>query len=189
MRCIEVFETTYHHTPVDTAFCPYRVCPLGAHIDHQWGKVTGFAIDSGIHIAYHPKQNGVIELTSINFDKRAQFHISEVPLRQYDWADYLRGATIALSRRHPLHAGLAGVIEGSLPIGGLSSSAAVIIAFLQALCQANEIVLSPSETIDLALQAENEYVGVSVGRLDQNCEVHSRKTHCFIWIRRTARSS
>jgi galactokinase len=96
MHCIQTFESLYHYSPANISFCPYRICPIGAHMDHQWGKVTGFAIDKGIHIAYAPKQNGVVELCSLNFIKRVQFHVSEVPSRQYDWADYLRGATLAL---------------------------------------------------------------------------------------------
>ena len=46
-----VFEKTYHKLPQHTAFTPYRVCPIGAHSDHQLGKITGFAINKGIHIA------------------------------------------------------------------------------------------------------------------------------------------
>lgn len=176
MKCGDVFVSTYNREPDGIAFCPYRICPLGAHSDHQYGKITGLAIDKGIHIAYAAKQNGVIELSSLQFDKRAQFHIRSVPAeRQNDWADYLRGATIALSEKYPLHVGFCGVIEGSLPIGGLSSSAAVIIAFLSALCRVNGIHLTESEMIMTALKAENEYVGVSCGKLDQSCEVYSRK--------------
>ena len=52
---------------VRKSFCPYRVCPLGAHIDHQYGVVSGFAIDKGIHIVYDVKRNGVIELNSLQF--------------------------------------------------------------------------------------------------------------------------
>ena len=55
MTCAEIFESTYKKSPVDIAFCPYRVCPMGAHSDHQYGKITGFAIDKGIHIAYSVK--------------------------------------------------------------------------------------------------------------------------------------
>jgi galactokinase len=60
-------------------FCPYRVSPLGAHIDHQFGKINGLAIDKGIYIAYGAKQNGVVEMQSLNFPKRARFHIHAVP--------------------------------------------------------------------------------------------------------------
>ncbi len=176
MNCVEKFEEIYRKSPDAVAFCPYRICPIGAHSDHQHGKITGLAIDKGISIAYHPKRNGVVELASLQFDKRAQFHIRGVPeRRQLDWADYLRGATIELSQRYTLSTGLCGVIEGTLPIGGLSSSAAVTIAFLSALCRVNGITLGPLEMITIAMAAENKYVGVSCGKLDQSCEIFSRK--------------
>ena len=98
MRCVETFRQTYQRDPSDMAFCPYRVCPMGAHSDHQFGKITGLAINKGIHIAYSPKTTGIVELRSMNFDKRAQWYVGAVPDRcQHDWADYLRGATWALA--------------------------------------------------------------------------------------------
>ena len=178
MQCTDKFESIYKTSPEGVAFCPYRICPLGAHVDHNLGKITGLAIDKGIHIAYKTKQNGVIELTSLQFEKRAQFHINSVPeVKENDWADYLRGATIELGKKIPLNVGLCGVIEGTLPIGGLSSSAAVIIAFLSALCKVNNIHPKQSEIIEVALAAENKYVGVSCGKLDQSCEIYSKKDH------------
>ena len=178
MKCQDVFTNNYRHEPTGIAFCPYRICPIGAHSDHQHGKITGLAIDKGIHIAYGPKKNGVVELSSLQFDRRAQWHIRPVDDRPTgDWADYLRGATWALGRRYDLHTGICGVIEGTLPIGGLSSSAAVIIAFLSALTKINGIHLTQAELIQVALEAERDYVGVSVGTLDQSCEVFSRKDH------------
>ena len=178
MYCVDKFTEVYRRDPEAVAFCPYRVCPMGAHSDHQFGKITGLAIDKGIHIAYGPKKNGVVEMSSMQFSKRAQWHISQVEEHPVgDWADYLRGATWALSKKYPLRVGICGVIEGTLPIGGLSSSAAVIIAFLSALCKLNNIILTPRELIDTALIAETDYVGVSVGKLDQSCEVFSKKDH------------
>ena len=178
MRCVEVYEQIYHKEPSGVSFCPYRVSPLGAHIDHQYGKVNGLAINKGIHMAYHPKRNGIIELQSLNFEKRAQFFVNAVPEeREGDWADHLRGAAMVLGEVYPLKTGLSGIIEGSLPIGGLSSSAAVIICFLSALCQVNGIRLKAHEMIQMAKQAENQYVGVSCGTLDQSCEVLAKKDH------------
>ena len=78
MYCAEKFTQIYHRDPADVAFCPYRVCPMGAHSDHQLGKITGLAIDKGIHIAYGPKMNGVVEMSSMQFPKRAQWHVSQV---------------------------------------------------------------------------------------------------------------
>lgn len=99
MRCEERFYKIYGKDPVDISFCPYRICPIGAHSDHNLGKVTGLAIDKGIHIAYKPKMNGVVEMCSLQFPKRAQWHIREIGEKTGDWADYLRGATWALSNR------------------------------------------------------------------------------------------
>ena len=125
MKCENIFSQLYHRDPVEVAFCPYRVCPIGAHVDHQHGLITGLAIDKGIHIAFRPKRSGIVELRSLQFPKRAQWHIHSVPeKKENDWADYLRGATIELSKKYSLEVGLCGVIEGTLPIGGLSSSAA-----------------------------------------------------------------
>ena len=177
MQCEEKFAEIYGRDPEGMSFSPYRICPIGAHSDHNLGKITGFAIDKGIHIAFRPKQNGVIEMVSLQFPKRAQWHIREVTEKAGDWADYLRGATWALSKLYPLSVGLCGVIEGSLPIGGLSSSAAVILAFLDALCKVNRIRLAPMELIQVAYDAEKNYVGVNVGTLDQSCEVLSQKDH------------
>lgn len=178
MKCVHKFYEIYSNDPDGIAFCPYRICPLGAHSDHQLGIVTGFAVDQGIHMAYRPKRSGIVEVRSLNFSTRAQWHINAVPEKpENDWADYLRGATWALAKKYPLSAGVCGVIEGSLPIGGLSSSAAVIIAFLSALCKVNNIHLTQHEMIMTALDAENNYVGVSCGKLDQSCEVLCKKDH------------
>ncbi len=178
MTVSEKFFEIYKKEPQSTAFTPYRICPIGAHSDHQLGKITGFAIDKGIHIAYGPKENGVIEIQSMQFPKRAQWHVEATPKhRENDWADHLRGATIALHKRYPLRRGLCAVINGELPIGGLSSSAAVIITFLAALCEMNHVSLTPQELIEVSKEAENRYVGVSCGKLDQSCEVYCKKEH------------
>ena len=178
MNVYEAFEITYKKPPQSVAFTPYRVCPIGAHSDHQLGKITGFAIDKGIYIAYGPKHNGVVELQSLQFEKRAQWHVASIPDRpEGDWADHLRGATIALRARYNLRIGLCAVISGELPIGGLSSSAAVIITFLSALCSLNGISLTEQELISISKEAENSYVGVSCGKLDQSCEVYCKKDH------------
>ena len=178
LPCELKYQETYRRDPEGLSFCPYRICPIGAHSDHNLGKITGLAIDRGIHIAYSPKQNGVVEMLSMQFPKRTQWHIASVPDKKVgDWADYLRGATLVLGNKYRLKVGLCGVIEGSLPIGGLSSSAAVTIAFLAALCKVNNIVLTQQEMIDLAYEAELNYVGVSIGKLDQSCELLSKKDH------------
>lgn len=172
----EKFLEIYRKEPERVVFTPYRICPIGAHVDHQMGVITGFAIDKGVRMAYSAKENGIVEIRSMQFEKRAQWHVGSVPQNpQGDWADHLRGATFVLNQKYRLTRGLSGVISGELPIGGLSSSAAVIITFLSALCTLNGLTLDPCELIDLAQKAEREYVGVQCGKLDQSCEVYAQK--------------
>ena len=177
-KAAETFNRIYGREPEMNLFTPYRVCPIGAHVDHQLGVITGFAIDKGIHLACIPSDDGIVEVSSLQFEGRVRFDLKQIPDRkQNDWADYLRGAAAALSRIHPLKIGLRGVFNGELPIGGLSSSAAVVITFLNGLCKINGIPLTEEEMICTAVAAENNYVGVSSGKLDQSCEIYCRKDH------------
>lgn len=157
------------------SFCPYRVCPVGAHIDHQKGRVTGFAIDYGITIAYVPSNNHFFEATSLNFDGLKGDSILDVGEKKNDWADYLRGTVKLLHEKYGITKGIYCLIDGSLPIGGISSSAAVIISFMNALCKVNGISLSKEEMIKLSQEVENKYIGVNSGTLDQSCELLSKK--------------
>ncbi len=160
------------------AFTPYRFCPIGAHVDHQYGFVTGFAIDKGVTLLYQRTDDASVRLFSEDFPTEVAFSLHDDQIRkQGDWGDYLRGAVYALGKKHRLLRGIRGVIKGSMPIGGLSSSAAVILCYLQALMQANDHILNPRETIDTAYIAEHNFVGVSVGLLDQSCEMYCRKNH------------
>ncbi len=173
---VNAFTEKYDREPDDTAFTPYRVNIIGAHSDYGLGKITGFTLNKGIYLAYGIKKNGIIEVFSLQFPKRAQWALNDVPeVKVGDWADHLRGATVSLAKRYTLRYGICGVLDGELPIGGLSSSAAVIITFLCALAKVNSIQLDSEELIEIAKEAENQYVGVACGRNDQTCEVYSRK--------------
>lgn len=183
---INEFKKLYSEVKdVQSTFCPYRVCPLGAHVDHQYGLITGFAIDKGIHIAFSVTDDGKVEAVSKNFDTKVSFNVNDIPELQNDWADYIRGAAYALGKKYKLKKGVKTLIEGTLPVGGLSSSAALILSFMSALCTANGIELESKEKIYIAQAAENEYVGVSCGKLDQSCEVLCRKDHLLFLDNKT----
>ena len=156
---------------------PYRVCPLGAHVDHQHGLVTGFAIDRGVNLRYKETNDGKVELKSKNYKGKVSFYMSDIPERSFLWGDFVLGAVKTLQRKYSLKKGIEGVIEGTLPVGGLSSSAAVIITYLQALCKVNGIHLTQNELIQNAIWEEKNYIGVNVGSLDQSCEVYAKEDH------------
>ena len=148
---------------------PYRVCPLGAHVDHQLGMVTGLTIDSGILLAFTPADRDQVRLTSRNFPGMVEFNLGNVPpASSGDWGNYARGAALALRDSHSIQRGMDGVIEGNLPVGGLSSSAAAGVAYLMALEAVNGLHLSRAENIRLDQVIENSYIGLNNGILDQS---------------------
>ena len=111
-------------------FSPYRVCPLGAHVDHQHGIVTGFAIDKGVDLRFSPNADGRVHLESPTFGGCVDFDVTKASqVREHHWGDYARGVKYALRKRFELRRGITGEVEGSLPVGGLSSSAAVLVAY------------------------------------------------------------
>jgi len=157
-------------------FAPYRVCPLGAHVDHQHGLVTGFAIDKGVDLWFDVRNDGHVHLESKTFEGLVDFEIdAPTQVRERHWGDYARGAKYALKKRFALTRGINGVLQGSLPVGGLSSSAAVLIAYVMAFAKANDITLQPFEVVKIASEAEREYIGLNNGLLDQACIALGKK--------------
>ncbi|MBR3286771.1 MAG: galactokinase [Bacteroidales bacterium] len=153
-------------------FSPYRVCPMGAHVDHQHGLVTGFAIDKGVDLWFTPSVDGTVRMKSLNYDEEIVFDVTApTQVRAHNWGDYARGVKYALRKRFALSRGIEGVIKGSLPVGGLSSSAAVLVAYVMAFAKANGITLAQMEVIKIASEAEREYIGLNNGILDQACIV------------------
>ena len=153
-------------------FSPYRICPLGAHVDHQHGLVTGFAFDSGIEFLFSATETGKVEMASLSFEGLMTFNVQRpVDEKQNNWGDYLRGAIAALQADYQLKRGVRGIVKGSMPIGGLSSSAALLCGFVMALSKVNSLNLDKMQIISYASKAEREYVGLNNGILDQACVV------------------
>ena len=157
-------------------FAPYRVCPIGAHVDHQHGIVTGFAINKGVDLWFTPNEDGSVHLESLTFDGTVDFDVTKATqVKEHHWGDYARGVKYALKRRFTLKHGITGLVQGSLPIGGLSSSAAVLIAYTMAFAKANYIELKPFEVVKIASEAERDYIGLNNGILDQSCIALGKK--------------
>jgi galacturonokinase len=161
---------------------PYRVCPLGAHVDHQLGPATAMAVDRGVYLAYAPSRSREVRLSSLDFPGDVRFDLDDVPGRQGDdWGNFPRGAALALQGRYRLGRGLVGVTAGKLHGGGLSSSAAIGVAFLLAFEDVNGLRIPAAENIELDRRIENDYLGLRNGILDQAAVLLSRRGH-LTWI-------
>jgi galacturonokinase len=166
---------------VSVVHAPYRICPLGAHIDHQLGRVSAMALDRGVLLAYAPSPGREVRLNSLVFPGEVRFSIDDVPPPETGgWGNYARGAVLALRQTHRLRRGMVGVTDGRLGEGGLSSSAAVGLAYLLALEDVNELALSERENIVLDQYIENRYLGLNNGILDQAAILLSQRDHLTV---------
>lgn len=160
---------------VAVVVAPYRICPLGAHIDHQRGRVTAMALDRGVLLAFAPSDAPVVRVRSLDFPGEIAVHLADdVPPRQGDWGDYVRGAARVVRDEWPGQRGFVGITAGRVAEGGLSSSAAVCVAYLLALQQVNQIQVTAVKNIELAQQIENRYLGLQIGILDPSAILLSR---------------
>ena len=172
---IKKFRLKYPDQEIRFIQSPLRICPLGAHVDHQHGLVTGMALTASVNLAYCPDESGYVRIQSLDFPDEEYFALDSVPaMVPGHWGNYVRGAVLALSRKVKLSRGFNGFISGKLPIGGLSSSAAVATAYLMALGDVNGLELSPVELIQQSHWLENHYIGLNNGILDQSANILSR---------------
>jgi galactokinase/galacturonokinase len=163
---------------IQIVYSPLRISPLGAHVDHQDGLVTGLTLDRAILLAFVPRADRHVRVESLNFPRLVEFDLDDVPPKHPgDWGNYIRGAVAALNREHELSVGIDAVVQGRMPIGGLSSSAAVGVAYLLALEAANRLSATPGQNIQLDRYIENEYLGLNNGILDQSIILMSDERH------------
>ena len=92
--------TRRYGVPVEYVYvvrAPYRVCPLGAHVDHQLGQVTALALDRGVLLEFAASHTQEVRLASLSFPGETRFWLDDIPPAQTgDWGNFARGAVLAL---------------------------------------------------------------------------------------------
>jgi galactokinase len=151
-----------------TIFSPYRICPLGAHVDHQGGAVLGRTIRLGTTLEYEPMDSNEIYIKSDHFDETS-FRIGY--LDHAHWARYAHAAARVLH----IQRGMNAHVNGSLIGAGLSSSASVGLAYLKALADANSIELSDMDLVHLDYELEHEQLELQNGILDPLTIVNGKR--------------
>ena len=141
---------------------------IGEHTDYNLGLVMPAAISLETTIATWPADDGMVRLTSLHEGQGRAFEVDAPGARSGDWTDYLAGVAVELGRAGVTVRGVVGVIDSAIPIGaGLSSSAALEVAAAWTLCADVPPPLPTLEVARLAQRAENDYVGVRSGLMDQ----------------------
>lgn len=165
------------------ASVPLRIAPLGAHSDHQGGCVTGLAIDRFVYLVGERLTEPTIHIHSEAFGDSGEIYFQDVePLRAVDWRNYIKGCiAVTQTAWGKLQYGFRGVLLGRMPIGGLSSSAAVVLSYLSVLAHCNGRSVSRAELIELARRVENDYLGLKNGIMDQSVIVNAKRD-ALTWI-------
>jgi galactokinase len=160
-----------------SGYAPGRVELLGNHTDYNLGVVLGAAIDRGLTVSGTRRDDEMIQLSSQLIDEPVTTSLSDLrPRTTHRWANYVLGVVAQFRAAGHLVGGFAADVSGDLPAGaGLSSSAALEVATAGLLVALHDLRLGPLEVARLCRRAENEFVGVQSGLLDQATSVFGRE--------------
>ena len=163
------FQQAYGAPPLYWSRAPGRVDLMGSHTDYNMGYVMTMTIDRDTWIAARPRADRQVRVRSLNVDGEGLFNLENIDHdADVPWSDYVRGMAYVLGEAgYPLQ-GFDGLIHSTVPFGsGLSSSAALEMATGITFQQVSGFTLDPVEMALLGQKAENEFVGVNTGILDQ----------------------
>ena len=199
---ISLFKKHFGHTPTHRVQAPGRLEVLGNHTDYNNGLVMSVAVDKYIFIAASPRNDGKIELVSSAYPEPEKFSVSEIkPNPAASWANYVKGVLVQLRKRGVHFGGFNAAIHSTIPMGaGMSSSAALEVATAMTVRRLHPYSLTntgittppqpdakgalpnvgPAERMNYAKvcrAAENEFVGVPCGILDQVSSLFGKAWH------------
>ena len=168
--------------PVFLACAPGRVNLIGEHTDYNGGYVMPIAIDRSVRIAFRPRGEPVVDLTSVNYGGREIFRLDALRKRtDVSWINYPQGVAHALQEAGHEIRGLEGVVQGDVPTGaGLSSSAAVEVACILAFRQASGLDLDRREMALLCQRAEHTFAGVKCGIMDMYVSLFAQRDRAVL---------
>ena len=162
-------------------WAPGRVNLLGEHTDYNDGFVFPMAIDVGITMAGAFNGTDQVNIYSVNFSARDSFSLQElVPSATQKWSNFIRGVCQQFALLGFELKGLDLVVEGNVPQGaGLSSSAALEVAAAVLLDALHGWEQDRVELVKLAQRAENDFVGVDCGIMDQFASMMGQENHAL----------
>jgi galactokinase len=181
-RVLAAFSAEFGGEPEVLARAPGRVNLIGEHTDYNDGFVLPIAIDRSVYIAAARQADDAINLVALDYDDRVAFSLHDIAFDpDHAWSNYPRGVAWVLQRHGISLCGLEAAISGDVPTGaGLSSSAAIEIASaktFQALCPFD---MPPTDLALAAQEAENHFVGMQCGIMDQFISTMGRRGHALL---------
>lgn len=173
--------------PTIATLGPGRVNLLGEHTDYNEGFVLPMAIDAHITLLGGSNNSDRVNLYSLDFNARDSFSLQDISLTKTNlWSNYIRGVCfILIEAGFPL-SGMNIVLQGNVPVGaGLSSSAALEVATALFVTGVNQLTIDRVELVKIAQKAENDFVGVNCGIMDQFASMMGVEDHALFLDCRT----
>jgi galactokinase len=175
------FSKRFGQPPRWVIRAPGRVNLIGEHTDYNDGFVLPLAIDRAVWIALRPRDDRRIAVYSVDYSEAREFWLDELKNEKAGWIEYLKGTAWSLQDAGHRLVGWEGVMQGDVPLGaGLSSSAAVEMATARALAAVGNLAWNPAKMAKLGQRAENKWVGVNCGIMDQLISAAGRANHALL---------
>lgn len=181
MEVVKTFRDYFDTPPHFVIRAPGRVNLIGEHTDYNDGFVLPMALDRAVWLAVRPRDDDEVWLHSLEFGETAVFHLHHLYKEEDRWPEYVKGVAWAMQNAGFSLSGWEGVMGSSVPVGaGLSSSAAVELAAARAFTAVARIPWRPARAARLAQKAENEWVGVNCGIMDQMVVAAAQADHALL---------
>lgn len=167
----------------DVYFAPGRVNLIGEHIDYNGGHVLPFAINLGTYVAAEIREDEKINLISQNFDTKVSIELNNLEYNKtHDWANYPKSVIkILADEGFKITKGVNLMFFGNLPTrAGLSSSASIEMATAVMFNDLFDFKISKIDLVKYTQKAENEYIGMNCGIMDQFAIGMSKKNHAIL---------
>lgn len=176
-----IFQERFGTDPDHIVRSPGRVNLIGEHTDYNDGFVLPMTINHATWIALRPRDDNHVIVHSDDFGDSLTFDLSNFDNSGEGWSEYVKGTTWALQSAGYDLRGWEGVMRGDVPIGaGLSSSASLELSIARAFSSVTDMNWQPATFARLAQKAENEWVGVNCGIMDQMISASGKTGHALL---------
>jgi len=166
--CAAEFATHMGGAPAWVSWAPGRINLIGGHTDYNGGLALPAAINRWISVALRPRSDRVVRVRSLDFGGEFRGSIDGFDELGASWQRFVAGSVSVFGAQHPLPSGFDAVFTGDVPDGaGLSSSAALTIAWMTVLRAWTGVSVDDLTLTRYAQKVEHEYLGVKCGLLDQ----------------------
>ncbi|HHW57195.1 MAG TPA: galactokinase [Clostridia bacterium] len=181
---IEALEKFYgkNDAEIRLFYSPGRVNLIGEHTDYNGGYVFPCALDFGTYAAIRKRNDKKVFMASLNFDLKVEVDLDALNFdKSHDWANYPKGVLKVLQDEGYDFSGFEIVFEGNIPNGaGLSSSASIELVTAVAVNEVFNLNIDRIKLVKLCQKAENTFVGVNCGIMDQFAVGMGKKDHAIL---------